>query len=163
MAQATQDLSNVGVSIWLDDLSRSRLTSGNLKNLITERNVVGVTTNPTIFQGAISGGDGYETAIAEAKKQGLTATEAIFALTTQDVADACDVFTEVFDNTDGKDGRVSIEVEPGLADDAAGTVAQAKELWETQCDDQDSSHRGGCIGDRRYHRSWNQRERNFDI
>ncbi|MGO3733701.1 MAG: transaldolase [Canibacter sp.] len=130
MTKSTQDLSNVGVSIWLDDLSRSRLSSGNLKQLITDRNVVGVTTNPTIFAGAISGGDGYEEAISASKKANLSPTETIFELTTTDVADACDLFADVFAQSNGQDGRVSIEVEPGLANDAAGTVTQARELWQ---------------------------------
>ena len=123
-------LSQAGVSIWLDDLSRDRLDSGNLAELIATRNVVGVTTNPTIFAGAIGKGVGYGASIAECAARGATAEETVFELTTRDVADACDVFADVFAATGGRDGRVSIEVEPGLAHDAAGTTAQAKELWE---------------------------------
>ncbi|RKQ94321.1 transaldolase [Mycolicibacterium mucogenicum 261Sha1.1M5] len=127
--ERTQALSNVGVSIWLDDLSRTRIESGQLAELAETVNVVGVTTNPTIFQNAIGSGVGYADRIADCAKRGLDAAATITELTTADVADACDIFAGVFAATDGRDGRVSIEVEPGLARDAAGTVAQAKELW----------------------------------
>ena len=118
-----------GVSIWLDDLSRSRIVSGNLKDLITSRSVAGVTTNPTIFAGALAKGDGYQDQVAELAAAGADATAAIFAITTKDVADACDIFASVYESSKGFDGRVSIEVEPGLANDAAGTIKQAKELF----------------------------------
>ncbi|MEY4367759.1 MAG: Transaldolase [Actinomycetota bacterium] len=118
-----------GVSIWLDDLSRQRITSGGLRNIITDRNVVGVTTNPTIFAGALSKGEGYGPQVAELAAKGAGAAEAVFEITTQDVADACDIFAGVYAASNGFDGRVSIEVEPGLAHDTAGTVAQAKELF----------------------------------
>ena len=118
-----------GVSIWLDDLSRTRITSGALAELIDSRNVVGVTTNPTIFAQSIGKGEGYEAQVSELAKAGATASEAIFEITTKDVADACDVFSGVYAKSQGFDGRVSIEVEPGLANDTAGTVAQAKELF----------------------------------
>lgn len=118
-----------GVSIWLDDLSRSRITSGSLKDLITNRSVSGVTTNPTIFAGALAKGEGYQSQVAELAAAGADATSAIFAITTKDVADACDIFAGVYASSNGFDGRVSIEVEPGLANDAAGTIKQAKELF----------------------------------
>jgi len=122
-------LSENGVSIWLDDLSRSRIVSGNLSDLIETRSVVGVTTNPTIFAGALAKGEGYQAQVAELAKAGATATEAIFEITTKDVADACDIFAGVYAGTNGYDGRVSIEVEPDLAEDAAATIKQAKELF----------------------------------
>lgn len=125
----TAQLSAVGVSIWLDDLSRTRIESGELAELISSRNVVGVTTNPTIFQKAIGAGAGYGERIAAAAAQGLDAAATIIELTTADVTDACDVFAGVHASSHGVDGRVSIEVEPGLARDTEGTVAQAKELW----------------------------------
>jgi len=118
-----------GVSIWLDDLSRSRIESGNLKELISSRSVVGVTTNPTIFAGALAKGEGYQNQVAALANSGADATAAIFAITTKDVADACDIFADVYSTSKGFDGRVSIEVEPGLANDAAGTIEQAKELF----------------------------------
>ena len=118
-----------GVSIWLDDLSRTRISSGALADLITSRNVVGVTTNPTIFAQSIGKGEGYEAQVSELANAGATAAEAIFEITTKDVADACDIFAGVYASSNGFDGRVSIEVEPGLANDTAGTVAQAKELF----------------------------------
>ena len=122
-------LSANGVSIWLDDLSRSRIVSGNLKDLINSRSVSGVTTNPTIFAGALAKGEGYQDQVSELAASGADATSAIFAITTKDVADACDIFSGVYASTNGFDGRVSIEVEPGLANDAAGTIKQAKELF----------------------------------
>ncbi|MET4780269.1 transaldolase [Glaciihabitans sp. UYNi722] len=125
----TEALSEVGVSIWLDDLSRERITSGGLATLIADRNVVGVTTNPTIFASALAKGEAYDAQVAELAAAGKTVTEAVFEITTNDVANASDIFRPVYDSTDGKDGRVSIEVEPGLAHDAAGTIAQAKQLW----------------------------------
>ena len=125
----TAALSRAGVSIWLDDLSRERLQTGGLRDLIDALDVVGVTTNPTIFAGALAGGVGYDETIAECARRGLDVSETIVELTTSDVADACDVFAEVFAETGGRDGRVSIEVEPGLARDAEGTAAQARELW----------------------------------
>ena len=129
MSNPLAQLAANGVSIWLDDLSRSRIESGNLASLIASRSVSGVTTNPTIFAGALSKGEGYGDQLSELAVQGKTATEAIFEITTVDVANACDVFRSVYDSTDGFDGRVSIEVEPGLAHDAAKTVTQAKELF----------------------------------
>ena len=122
-------LSANGVSIWLDDLSRTRIASGNLKDLINSRSVSGVTTNPTIFAGALAKGEGYQDQVSELAASGADATSAIFAITTKDVADACDIFSGVYASTNGFDGRVSIEVEPGLANDAAGTIKQAKELF----------------------------------
>ncbi len=126
----TAALSRAGVSIWLDDLSRKRIESGELRSLIETHDVVGVTTNPTIFAGALAGGIGYGERIAECSKRGLDVSETIVELTTADVADACDIFAEVFATSGGRDGRVSIEVEPGLARDAEGTIAQARELWD---------------------------------
>lgn len=118
-----------GVSIWLDDLSRTRIESGNLASLIQSRSVSGVTTNPTIFAQALGKGDGYGSQVSELAGQGKSATEAIFEITTVDVANACDIFQGVYANSKGFDGRVSIEVEPGLAHDTDGTVKQAKELF----------------------------------
>ena len=125
----TAELSAAGVSIWLDDLSRTRIESGQLAELIDSLGVVGVTTNPTIFQGAIGSGVGYGDRIADCAARGLDTAAAITELTTADVADACDIFAGVYAATGGRDGRVSIEVEPGLARDTEGTIAQAKELW----------------------------------
>lgn len=122
-------LSENGVSIWLDDLSRSRIVSGSLKDLISNRSVSGVTTNPTIFAGALAKGEGYQVQVAELAAAGSDATSAIFAITTKDVADACDIFAGVYASTNGFDGRVSIEVEPGLANDSAETIKQAKQLF----------------------------------
>jgi len=129
MTSPLAQLAANGVSIWLDDLSRSRIVSGGLKDLITSRSVSGVTTNPTIFAGALAKGEGYGEQVAELAAAGASAIEAIFEITTRDVADACDIFAGVYSASKGFDGRVSIEVEPGLANDTAGTVKQAKELF----------------------------------
>ncbi|WP_309128501.1 transaldolase [Microbacterium sp.] len=131
MSTPTADLSAAGVSIWLDDLSRTRIATGNLQHLIESRNITGVTTNPTIFAGAITNPDdtSYDAQVVELAASGASAEEAVFAATTQDVRDALDVFRPVWEATNHVDGRVSIEVSPDLAHDTEGTVAQAKELW----------------------------------
>jgi len=131
MTTTTQALSDLGVSIWLDDLSRQRIASGGLQRLIDTRNVVGVTTNPTIFAGALKDGGAYEEQVAALAAAGADAAEAVFRITTDDVRTACDVLRPVYDATNGQDGRVSIEVAPGLAFDTDGTVAEAKRLWTT--------------------------------
>ena len=123
------ELSAAGVSIWLDDLSRERIKSGGLQDLIKNSNVVGVTTNPTIFAGALAKGEAYTEQVATLAATGTNVIDAVFAITTDDVAAACDIFRPVYDATNGQDGRVSIEVEPGLARNAAGTVAEAQKLW----------------------------------
>ncbi|MFE3193984.1 transaldolase [Nocardia sp. NPDC059240] len=126
----TAALSAAGVSVWLDDLSRDRIKSGNLQGLIDSRNVVGVTTNPTIFQGALSKGHAYDEQVNELAARGADVDSAIRTITTDDVRAACDVFADVFAASKGVDGRVSIEVDPRLAFDTDGTVAQAIELWK---------------------------------
>ena len=124
----TAALSSAGVSIWLDDLSRERLTSGNLAQLIEERSVVGVTTNPSIFANALSDGASYADQLRQTADQGLEGV--IRELTTTDVRNACDLFTDVFASSKGYDGRVSIEVDPRLALEEEATVTQAAELRE---------------------------------
>ncbi|WP_069172176.1 transaldolase [Streptomyces griseus] len=128
MTDALKRLSDEGVAIWLDDLSRKRITSGNLAELIDQSHVVGVTTNPSIFQKAISAGDGYEQQLTDLAARKVTVEEAIRMITTADVRDAADILRPVFDATDGQDGRVSIEVDPRLAHDTLATVAEAKQL-----------------------------------
>ena len=130
MSESTQKLSDAGVSIWLDDLSRERLTSGNLAELIKTHNVVGVTTNPTIFAGALSKGAAYAEQMRELAAAGADVEEAVFAATCDDVRNACDVFEPIYKSTNGFDGRVSIEVDPRLARDAEGTAKMARELYE---------------------------------
>ena len=123
-------LSAAGVSIWLDDLSRELIESGDLQRLIEDKHVVGVTTNPTIFASALSDGERYADQVQALAERGASVDEAIFEITTEDVRRGCDVLRPVFDRTDGVDGRVSIEVDPGLAHDTAATVETAKRLWE---------------------------------
>ena len=125
----TAQLSAAGVSIWLDDLSRERITSGNLQQLIAEKNVVGVTTNPSIFAAALTDGQSYAAQVKVLAGQGKDAEAAVFHITTDDVSDACDIFRDIYDNTKGLDGRVSIEVSPTLAHDTVATIAEAKSLW----------------------------------
>ncbi|MFF3327966.1 transaldolase [Streptomyces sp. NPDC002888] len=127
-AGALKRLSDEGVSIWLDDLSRRRIESGNLAELVETRNVVGVTTNPSIFQAAIGSGEGYEEQLADLAARSVTVDEAVRMMTTADVRAAADVLHSVYTATDGRDGRVSIEVDPRLAHHTAATIAEAKQL-----------------------------------
>jgi transaldolase len=122
-------LSGAGVAIWLDDLSRTRLQTGNLAQLLAEKNVVGVTTNPTIFQKAIVGQDVYNEQLKDLALRGVTVEEAVRMITTADVREAADVLRRAYDASGGQDGRVSIEVDPRLARSTAKTVAEAKQLW----------------------------------
>lgn len=124
----TADLSAAGVSIWLDDLSRERINSGAFKHLIEERNVVGVTTNPSIFAAALKKGESYGSQIGALADAGADVDQAVFDITTHDVAQACDIFAEEAKRTNGADGRVSIEVDPRLSRDTEGTVAEARRL-----------------------------------
>jgi transaldolase len=129
MTDRLKALSDAGVSIWLDDLSRERIESGNLADLVKNRSVVGVTTNPTIFAAALADGERYDAQLSELVAAGRDVDEAIFELTTSDVRNACDILADTWRATDGVDGRVSIEVAPGLAFDTDATVAAAKKLW----------------------------------
>lgn len=125
------ELSAAGVSVWLDDLSRELLAGGELKELIADKHVVGVTTNPTIFASALSKGDRYNEQLARLGAQGAEVDDAVFALTTDDVREGCRAFREVYRSSGEADGRVSIEVDPRLAHDARATATQAVKLWET--------------------------------
>jgi transaldolase len=118
-----------GVSVWLDDLSRDRLTSGNLAELVATRGVVGVTTNPSIFQNAIGSSGAYAADLAELAAAGADAETAVRQLTVDDVRAACDLLADIAVATEGVDGRVSLEVDPRLAHDTEATVLQARELW----------------------------------
>jgi transaldolase len=123
-------LSAAGVSVWLDDLSRDRLQTGNLQELIDTKCVVGVTTNPTIFKGALSKGTSYNEQVAELAERGADVDAAIRTVTTDDVRNACDVLAKQYELSEGVDGRVSIEVDPRLAHDTDKTILQAIELWK---------------------------------
>lgn len=124
------ELSAAGVSVWLDDLSRDLISSGQLQELVDTKSVVGVTTNPSIFQAALSKGTAYDDQINELAARDTDVDSAVRTLTTDDVRNACDVLRPVFDRTNGLDGRVSIEVDPRLAHDTEKTAAQAVELWK---------------------------------
>ena len=123
-------LSAAGVSVWLDDLSRERLQTGNLQELIDTRSVVGVTTNPSIFQAALSKGNAYDAQVAELAERGADVDATIRTVTTDDVRNACDLLAKAYEASGGVDGRVSIEVDPRLAHDTDKTILQAIELWK---------------------------------
>ncbi|MBC3178803.1 transaldolase [Corynebacterium lujinxingii] len=127
---AIDDLYNLGTSTWLDDLSRERIATGNLDEVKKAKSIVGVTTNPAIFASAMGSGTHYDEQLTELKEAGVTVDDAVYAMSVKDVQDACDLFRDTFEATGGKDGRVSIEVDPRYAADEAKTIAQAKELWE---------------------------------
>jgi len=126
----TAALSAAGVSIWLDDLSRELVSTGRLEKLIADRNVVGVTTNPTIFASALAKGEAYDEQVRQLAAAGASVDEAIFEITTTDVSNAADLFRDAYEASKGYDGRVSIEVSPGAAHDTEQTIAEAKRLWE---------------------------------
>ncbi|GAB2831920.1 transaldolase [Actinoallomurus bryophytorum] len=129
MSDNLKKLSNEGVSIWLDDISRERLRTGNLADLIRDKQVVGVTSNPTIFAKALSKGSAYDEQVRDLTIRGVDVEEASRSITTYDIRWAADVLRPVYDRTDGVDGRVSIEVDPRLANDTEKTAAEAKALW----------------------------------
>jgi transaldolase len=129
MSDSLKLLSDEGVAVWLDDMSRERLVSGNLKALVRDKHVVGVTTNPTIFHKAITSTDVYDEQMVNLAALDIPVAEAIRLLTTHDVRAVCDLLRPVYDATDGLDGRVSIEVDPGLAEDTRRTAAEAELLW----------------------------------
>jgi transaldolase len=129
MADPLGDLSRMGVSIWLDDLSRQRLVSGSLADLVAHDHVVGVTTNPAIFAKVIAGSDAYAGQVRDLWARGALVGEALRGMTAFDVRWACDVLRPVYDATEGVDGRVSIEVDPRLAYDTEATIAEARFLW----------------------------------
>jgi transaldolase len=122
-------LSGAGVAVWLDDISRERLRTGNLQSLIDDFHVVGVTSNPTIFAKALSNGDAYDGQVKDLKIRGVSVEEASRAITTYDIRWACDVLRPVYDETDGLNGRVSLEVDPRVAKDTEKTIAEARNLW----------------------------------
>ena len=131
MTDHLADLSAAGVSIWLDDLSRERIVSGNLQQLIDTKHVVGVTTNPSIFEAALTNGAAYDAQVRELVANGKAADidQAVFEITTEDVRQGCDIMRPTYEASGHVDGKVSIEVDPRLAHDTDATVEQAKQLW----------------------------------
>ena len=129
MNDRLQQLSDQGVSVWLDDISRDRLKSGSLQDLVTTKHVVGVTSNPTIFAKAVANADDYADQVKDLAVRGVDLEEAVRAITTFDVRWACDVLRDTYDRTDGQDGRASIEVDPRLAHQTEATIAEARALW----------------------------------
>lgn len=131
MSTPMTELAQAGVSVWLDDLSRERIESGSLSTLIQSHGVVGVTTNPTIFANALAQGERYQADIDALAAESASVEEVIEKLTTDDVRAACDLFSAVYEQSNGVDGRVSIEVAPSLAHDTEGTIAAAQRIWAT--------------------------------
>ncbi|MBU2665819.1 transaldolase [Actinoplanes bogorensis] len=129
MTDRLAELSAAGVAVWLDDLSRPRLTTGSLKKMLDEQHVVGVTTNPSIFQKALSDADAYDSQLRDLAEMRVTVEEAVRLMTAQDVRNACDVERSAYVASNGVDGRVSIEVDPRKAHETESTVAEAKTLW----------------------------------
>lgn len=129
MSDGVLRLADHGVSVWLDDISRRRLDTGDLAELVADSHVVGVTSNPTIFAQALRSADDYSAQLGDLAARGVSVDEAVRAITTYDVRWACDVLRDVHDRTGGRDGRVSIEVDPRLARDHTATIAEARALW----------------------------------
>jgi len=129
MSDVLEELTQAGVSVWLDDISRNRLVTGNLAALIKDSHVRGVTSNPTIFANALAKGEAYDEQIKDLAIRGVDVGEASRMITTYDIRWAADVLKPVYDATDSLDGRVSIEVDPRLARETAKTIAEAKQLW----------------------------------
>jgi transaldolase len=123
-------LGTFGQSIWLDYIRRKMIDSGELKKLVDEDGLKGVTSNPAIFDNAIAGSDDYDAAIRKLTQAGKSVKEVYETLTVEDVGAAADVFWPLHDRVDGKDGFVSLEVNPHLAHDTAGTMAEARHLWK---------------------------------
>lgn len=130
MTTSLAELSRAGVSIWLDDLSRSRITSGSLAALVADKQVVGVTTNPTIFAAALADSEAYAAQLTPLARDGVDLETAVEMLTCDDVAKAADILEPVYRASGGVDGRVSIEVPPEAARDTEATIAHATRLWE---------------------------------
>lgn len=128
MSERNQDLAQIGQSIWVDNITRKMLDEGTLEEYIRDYFVTGLTSNPTIFDKAISGGDDYREQIRELAAQGESPEETFFAIALDDLGRAARLFGNVHERTDRVDGWVSLEVSPLLADDAEGTIAQAVEL-----------------------------------
>jgi transaldolase len=129
MTDVLEELTQAGVSVWLDDISRERLRTGNLESLIRDFHVRGVTSNPTIFANALAKGDAYDEQIKDLAIRGVSVEEASRMITSYDIRWAADVLRGVYDDSAGVDGRVSLEVDPRLARETDKTIAEAKQLW----------------------------------
>src|ERR1700749_4722250 len=129
MAKALTDLAAAGGAVWLDDLSRTRILSGSLAQMVERKDIVGITTNPTIFAKAIGSGSGYEDQLRDLAVRGTDIGETLRMLTGWDVRAACDILRPAYDASAGRDGRVSIEVDPRIAHDSGRTAAEARGLW----------------------------------
>ncbi len=126
--KATQQLHNLGQSLWLDNITRDLLDSGTLRKYIGELSVTGLTSNPTIFDHAIKNSTAYDAAIRDGLRKGSAAEQVFFSLALEDITRAADLFRPIYERTNGTDGWVSLEVSPMVAHDAASTIAAAKDL-----------------------------------
>src|SRR5687767_12606250 len=123
------DLQSFGQSIWMDYIDRDTISSGQLQQWIEQDGVSGVTSNPSIFEKAITESDDYDESIRDLTAKGMTSEEIFQSLTVKDIQSVADLLRPTYDRTDGRDGFVSLEVSPKLAYDTTGTIAEARELW----------------------------------
>ncbi len=162
-----QALTDAGVAVWLDQIHREMIESGDLKALVDEKSLRGETSNPAIFEKAIMGGDAYDDKIEKFAGEGLDARETYLRIAIEDVQAACDVMRPVYDSLDHYDGFVSLEVEPALARDTDATLEQAQGAvggrGPAQRDDQDPGHPRGRAGDRGRHGRRHERERDAAV
>ena len=167
MAKALTDLAAAGVAVWLDDLSRTRIHSGSLARSVEAGEIVGITTNPTIFAKAIGTGSGYEDQLRDLALRGTAIGETLRLLTAWDVRAACDILRPVFDRTEGRDGRVSIEVDPRIAQD--GDLYGSRSAWSMVAGRsaksvyQNSGDTCWLAGNHRVDCGWNQYQRYTDF
>jgi transaldolase len=127
--RSLRELTELGQSVWLDYIRRGMLEKGELDRLIRDSSVRGVTSNPTIFEQAIGGSDDYDATLEKLAAEGVSASEAFERLAVEDIRDAADRFRGVYDESHGRDGFVSLEVSPELANDTKGTLEEARRLW----------------------------------
>src|SRR4030095_7780014 len=130
MKNSVAGISDFGQSIWLDYIRRKFISSGELKKLIDEDGLKGVTSNPAIFEEAIAKSDDYNEALIVLTKKGLPVKNIFLSIAVEDVQNAADLFVEVYEKTNGLDGYVSLEVSPDLARRMYGTIAEARSLWK---------------------------------
>lgn len=129
-SQKAEQIYNAGVSIWLDSLSREMIESGWLKEKLSAWGLRGQTSNPTIFEKAVSKGNAYDQAVRSAAERGLDKEATCWELMIEDVQRACDFFAPIYESSNKKDGYVSLELDPTKANDSAGSIEQAHELWK---------------------------------
>ena len=166
MSERMHELHEAGQSVWLDYIDRTMLSNGDLETFINEDELMGMTSNPTIFEKALAEGTAYDEQVASVDEK-ISVNDAFETIAATDVRDACDVFRSVYDKTDGVDGYVSLEVSPKLARDYRGNDRRSKATLETgrptEPHDQGARHSRGCSSSARAHRLGNQRERHASL